>query len=125
MIVIDLAMVFSRAPSSATGSLNRDRIATLNPVGYVNVMYMLFDNMIPTKPVKVIPVAHLIFHFRLSLLTRAYPNAATVPVNLSGNDITKRTVLNPLDRFAIICLIAPLQAYHHIQFLALRFFSGG
>src|SRR5690606_35075692 len=99
VVVIYFTMVFTGPPRSASRALNRHRVTTLDPIGYVNLMDMLLHDMVSAKPVEIIPISHLIFHFRLVWLTGTYPDTAAVPIHLSGNNITNSSILYPFNRF--------------------------
>ena len=51
---------------------------------------MLFRNMITAKPVEIIPVAHLVFHFGLTVFAFIHPYTIIVPPCLCRSDITNQ-----------------------------------
>src|SRR5690606_1029161 len=79
--------------------------------------------MVAAQPVKVVPVAHLVFHLRLARLALAHPHATAVPIHLSGDNVADGAVLDALDRVAIYRLVAALQTHHHIEALPLGLFG--
>ncbi|MCY1541227.1 hypothetical protein D9M68_769060 [compost metagenome] len=114
MIIIDLSVIFPGSPGPASCSLYRYRICIFYPIGNINVVYMLFYDMISAKPVKIIPVSHLVIHLGLSGSTWFYPYSATVPIYLAGHNITHSTFFHPFQHFPVIGLVTALQAYNHI-----------
>src|SRR5690606_16525475 len=73
VMVKDFSILFSCAHLATTHTLGLNGIATLKPVEDIDVMDMLFRNVIATKPVEIIPVAHLILHFSLTWFTHLNP----------------------------------------------------
>ncbi len=105
-------------PLALTGS------ASLDPMGDVEVVNVLLDDVIAAEPDKVVPVAHLVFHFGLLRLAPLHPHAVAVPIDAHGGDVADRAVLKPLDGFEIAGIVMPLQADADFQVLLLRFFRG-
>src|SRR5690606_7031177 len=73
MVVVDFAIFLTVSPCPTTCTLDRYRITSFYPVGHINVVHVLFYNMVSTEPIEIIPIAHLVFHFSLFRLTRTYP----------------------------------------------------
>src|SRR5690606_30050505 len=67
VMVKNFPMILALAHLAATHTLGFYRIRALKPVHHINIMNMLLGNMIAAKPVEIIPVTHLVFHFRLSV----------------------------------------------------------
>src|SRR5687768_8265911 len=88
MMIINFTMILSFSYLPATHSLCLYRIAAFEPVNYIQVMNMLFNNMITAKPVEIIPVAHLVFHFCLVIFSLLYPYTIIVPPCLCRSNIT-------------------------------------
>src|SRR5690606_20131544 len=82
MVVIYFAIFFIGTNLAAAHALRFYRVSSFKPVHHINIMYMLFNNMIAAKPVKIIPVAHLVFHLCLVGLAFFYPNAIIMPPGL-------------------------------------------
>src|SRR5690606_9555985 len=99
-MVVDLAVFLTGTDLTATHALCLYGIRALEPIHYIDIVDVLFGNMVATQPVEVIPVAHLIFHFRLSWLAGSYPYTVIVPVNLAGSNITYHAILRTLVEFA-------------------------
>src|SRR5690606_2594506 len=107
-VIVDFTIILSCSMSSTARPLNRNRIFSFYPIGYINIMHMLFHNMLTTKPVKIKPIAHLIFHFGLLWFAWSNPYPTTIPINLSRDHIADGTVLYTFDGFPIIRLVASL-----------------
>src|SRR5690606_30392431 len=79
MVVKYFAIILSFSHFSSAHALRFYRVSSFKPINYINVMNMLFQNMIATEPGEVIPVAHLIFHFCLTGLSFIHPNTIIIP----------------------------------------------
>ncbi len=118
-----MLLAVSYFASSCTFRL--DRIAILGPVGHINVVHVLLYNMVSAKPVEVVPVAHLVFHLRLSRGALLYPYTPIVPVHLSSDNVSQGSILDAFHDFPIVVLVVTLQAHDHVQFLRLGYLSSG
>src|SRR5690606_3849490 len=107
-VIIDFAIILTRTVSPTTRTLNRNRIFSFHPIGNIDIMHMLFDDMVTTKPVEIKPISHLVFHLSLLRFTWANPYPPAVPINLSGNYIADSTILYALDSFSVVRLVATL-----------------
>ena len=82
---------------TATESISGNRIApgdgisAHKPVDDIDVVNVLLSDVVSAKPVEVIPVAHLVFHFGPAGLARNDPGAACIPPGVTGNDLTDET----------------------------------
>jgi len=65
MVIEDLANVFPDAHLPAAHALGFDRMSLGDPIADVDVMHMLFDDVIAGQPCEVIPIVNLVLHFRL------------------------------------------------------------
>src|SRR5690606_16718474 len=101
VVVKYLTMVLAGPYHTAPGSFGFYGVRPLHPVGHVNVVYMLFDDMVSAQPVKVIPVSHLVFHLSLTALPWSHPHAAGIPVHLSAKHVANGPVIYPVDGFNI------------------------
>src|SRR5690606_587151 len=59
MVVIYFTVFFTGTPCTATGALYGNGVTSLYPIGHVDIVHMLLNNMVTAEPVEVIPVAHL------------------------------------------------------------------
>ena len=108
-----------------TLSIGFHRIITLQPIDDVEVVDMLFANVVTAKPIEIIPVAHLVLKFGLIRLPRASPNSATIPKSAHVQDIADGSILETLNGFHIIGLMAALETNGDEQVLFLGDFVGG
>src|SRR5699024_4115660 len=114
MVVKYLAGIRTGAHFSPAHTLGRNGIFIQHPVGHINVVDMLFHNVIAAQPGKIIPVAHLVFHLILVWLPWAYPDTRTVPVHLPADNISNLAIADALQCLTIAVLIMTLQANNHI-----------
>src|ERR1044071_2979501 len=131
-MVENLAVIRAFARFHAAHTPGTHRISLLDPVCHIEVVNVLFDDVVATNPDKVIPIAHLILHlgqfaavFLLQFSPRFYPGRRAVPINPHGHDVADRSIVQSLDGLKIIRLVPPLQAHADLQILLLRFLGGG
>ena len=80
------------------------------PVADVEVVNVLFANVIAAEPVEVVPVFHLIRHFSFFVIARTSPNASAVPVNVGINQIAVLVVFaNCLEACFVVALMVSLK----------------
>src|SRR5438034_10559592 len=103
VMVEDFAVVRPNAGFGAAHSVGANRVALFKPVNDIEVMDMLFDNMVAAEPNEVIPVAHLIFHFSertaillLELFARFDPRRGAIPIGAHRNDIADGALMQAL-----------------------------
>src|SRR4029077_19796855 len=95
------------------------------PVHDVEIVDVLFDEVIAGKPGEGEPVADLPFDVGHGLAAFAMPEAAVVPVAAGGGDGAEGAVLDALHRFEVAGLVAALRAGDDGQVVAIRFIEGG
>ena len=120
VMIKDLAMVFSFPDFSTTHSLCFYRISSFEPVDDIKVVDMLFSDMIAAKPVEIIPVAHLVFHFSLSSGSWFNPNTIIVPPGLGRSDVANHVLA--LEQFAVGILVVALKTNNYVEFFCFCFF---
>src|SRR5690606_4737575 len=108
MVVVDLPVVQSSANGPAPHSLGGYGILPDEPVGHVDIVDMLFQDMVPTDPIEIIPIAHLVFQFTLLRGARPHPYPVTVPVHLAGNDLAQASPFQQGQGIDIVFLISAL-----------------
>src|SRR5690606_3203226 len=108
MMVINFAVFMSGTHLTTPCSLDFHRIASFHPVSYVDIMYVLFYDVVAAKPVEVVPVSHLIFHLGLAWLSFSHPWGASHPIDLTTDDIAYGTIVNAFNGLEVIGLIMPL-----------------
>ena len=77
------------------------RVISHEPVGHVQVVNMLFDDVITADPVEVVPILHLVLEFCLARLAWVRPNAATVPIDARVNQVADDSILQLCDGFHV------------------------
>ena len=97
----------------------------VNPVSDVDVVAVLFDDVIAAEPVEVIPVAHLILHFGIAVLTRTFPDAVAVPVDAAIHQATDLTGFDLFDHTDVGVLIVTLITADNLEVLFIGNLGGG
>src|SRR5450631_3065164 len=125
MVVEDLAIVFSFPHFASSHSLGLYGVTVHGPVDDVQVVDMLFRDMVAAEPDKIVPVAHLVFHFRLSGLSWVHPYAVVIPPGLRPDDLPDGAIMYPFDQFPVRVLVAALQADDYVQFFLFGYLCSG
>jgi len=94
VVVEDLAVILARAHQPAALALGADRVAAQHPVADVDVVDVLLHDVVAAQPIEVVPVPHLVLHFRelspgrfLQRCAVPHPDPGAVPVDAAQNDI--------------------------------------
>ena len=91
--------------------LARKRWATQDPVGHVDLVAGLLDQVVAGEPAEQVPVADLVFHFaHAGGLGLAAAAAGHVEVGADEADLAHGPVADLGDTFQIVRLVAALQA---------------
>ena len=93
VMIEDLSVVDARADFAASLSLCLDGMVLNQPIDDVQIVYVLFVDMVATQPGEVIPVPHLVFEFSLFRLAWTDPNAPAIPIGAGKNQIANCAVL--------------------------------
>src|SRR5437773_7204608 len=116
----------------AAHTVSADRMALLDPVDHVEIMDVLFDDVVASNPYEVVPVAQLVLHLRqlavvllFQLRSRMDPRRGAVPVAAHRNDIANRAIPQAIQGFDVAQLMMALEADADFQILLLRCFSRG
>src|SRR6266404_9534042 len=80
-----------------------DRVPVESPVEYIDVVNVLFDNMVATKPCKAVPIVDLISDIAHARLARSLPQNALIPVTAPAHKFTDGPVVDSLHRFDVRC----------------------
>ena len=88
MVIENLAVIRTFSHLAAPHSLGRGWHRTDKPIGHIDVVDMLFYNMVTADPVEVVPVPHLIFQFGLLRFSGPHPHSAAVPIDLARNNFS-------------------------------------
>ena len=99
MVVEDLTVILSLPDFTAAHALGLDGVSAFEPVDDVDVVDVLFGDVVTAKPDEIVPVAHLVFHFGLFGFTLVDPYAVVVPPGLGGGDVSDQILA--LEQFAI------------------------
>ena len=93
-----------------------------NPVADIEVMDVLFANMVAAEPDVVVPVANLPFEFGAALVAAMPDGAAVDPVGAQGNDVANGAVLEAFDGLDVTRLVAALGAGGYLEVLGFGLF---
>src|SRR5687768_4262370 len=104
-MIEDFAILFAGAHLASAHAVAANRVALLHPIDDIKIVNVLFNDVIAAKPDKVVPVAHLVFHFGHAREPFADPHAAIVPITTSCDNVTDGSVMQTLDRFNIASLV--------------------
>ena len=75
VVIKNLPVIFSVANQAPTLTLCTDGIAAHDPVANIKIMDVLLGDMIAAKPIKIVPITHLILHFIPVIFSFAHPHA--------------------------------------------------
>src|SRR5690606_37818769 len=89
----------------------------------IDVVYMLFYNMISRQPFPVDPVTHHKLKIAPSRLTVAIPEHALVPIDRSSGDLTNGSTHDLFVGFHVTSLVVALRTGDHAQVLGLCLFG--
>jgi hypothetical protein len=133
VMVKNLAIINAFAHLASAHAPGFDRVALLDPIDDIQVVDVLLVDVIAAQPDEIIPIAHLVFHFRrfaaelfFQLLARASPRRPGCRSNSAhGDNVADGAIVQPLDGFQIRLLMMPLQADGHLEILLLGLLGGG
>ena len=124
VVIEDLTTFFAGADLASTLALGFDGRAVHEPVDHIEVMDVLFADVVTGEPVEVIPIVQLVFEFGLVWLTISGPNAVTIPVSAGQDDIADSSFVEHLDGRLVIGLVVALQSNGDGKFLFFGDFVG-
>src|SRR5437762_11212288 len=111
-----LTIVRPLAHFDAAHAMRANRMALLDPVDHVEVVDVLFDDVVAADPYEVVPVPHLLLHLRqlaavllFQLRSRMDPRRGAVPVAAHGNDIANRSIPQAIQGFDVAELMMALE----------------
>ncbi len=110
MMVVDLAVVLVFAHLSAAEGLGVDRMIVDHPIADVEIMHVLFDDVVAGEPIEVVPVIDLILHFCLLGGAGPDPNASGVEVGPHEHEVADRAIVDLLNHLRVFSLMAQMVA---------------
>src|SRR5580704_10844393 len=127
MVVEDFAVALVSENLASPDSPATYGMVALDPVRDVQIVDVLFDNVVTTQPRVVVPVAHLVLHlaFDLGMGLARLPDAAVVPIHAHRQDVADRARFEAVDGFQILGLVVSLQADADFQILLFGVLIGG
>ena len=113
--------------SPAAQSVGGQRRAVHDPVGHVDQVRRLLDEVVAGEPAEDAPVANLVLHLaHARRLELARPAAGGhVEIGADQADLADRPVADSPDAVQVVLLVPPLQADHHGEPLSPGLFVGG
>jgi hypothetical protein len=100
-VIEDVAPFRTGADLSSAHPVREHRMRAHRPVDDVDVVHVLFDDVIAGEPGEVEPVAQLPLDVAPLGLTILLPEKSLVPCTSRRDDLADRPVLDPLERFQI------------------------
>src|SRR5690606_36540087 len=94
-----------------------DWIGVFDPAAHIEVVDVLFADLVAGEPVEVVPVVALVSHLGdgltwrhegLCLIASLVPNSSAVPVDAECDDIADGAVMQSLDSFDVLWFVASL-----------------
>ena len=127
VMVEDFAVVRAFAGFGAVAA-GADRVTAFEPVDDVEIVDVLFDDVVAADPDEVIPVAHLVFHFGqlascllFQFSAGVAPGCVAVPIRTHRNDVADCAVLEFFDGVDVAGLVMALEADTDLQIFRFRF----
>ena len=114
-----IVLVTSNTALTTTKSGRLGYTQTRHPQEYIDVVYMLFYNVVTRQPFPVHPVTDHPFHITPTLFTVSIPKHRLVPIYITTSDFTYITSLNQLISFYIRTLMMTLSTCNNTQILSL------
>ncbi len=118
-MVVDVAVdLFPRTPRRATHRRYLHRVHTHHPIDDVDVVQVLFHNLVAADPDEGIPGA--VLEFRVAPLRVACAllnDRRAFPVRFGGKDFANRASTDLVDRLNVFLLVAPLCSRHDGEIL--------
>src|SRR4030095_355884 len=124
-VITDVAISRISPRLSSAKAERTYRVAIHRPVDDVDVVYVLFDNVVAGQPRKIEPVAQLPFEIAPLGLAILFPETALGPITARCDDLPNLAVVHQLHRLEVADLMAPLRARSDAQPFGFPLFVGG
>src|SRR5439155_13789300 len=96
-MVVDVTLGRTGPRLASTQCQRLDGMVVERPVDDVQVVHMLFDDVIPGKPREIVPVPELPFHVAPAVLPLDDPDRSAIPISAHVTDIANGAVVQALD----------------------------
>ena len=106
VVIEDLAHVLAHADLAAAHALGLARMRLHDPVGDVEVVDVLLDDVVAAEPVEVVPVADLVLHFGLARFAGVAALAGGgVEVDAQERQLAELAAVDPrtISRYFVSC----------------------
>lgn len=107
-VVVDVAIDGGGSGLASAEAGGADGVGLEDPVHDIEVMDVLFDDVVTAEPGEIVPVAELPFDIGPAGFTVDDPDFAAVPVGAGFDDIADGAVLEAFNGFDIAGLVAAL-----------------
>ena len=133
MVVEDFAGVGTLLVGAPAHAPRADGVTAQHPVGHVEVVDVLLDDVVAAKPVEHVPILHLVLHLGRGttplLLQISAPglgaHRTAIPINAHVEDVANRAIMEPADRGEVVGLMPALEADADLEILLLRLLGCG
>ena len=120
-VVEDVTVLLAGTGLAPADTEDRGRVCLERPVGDIDVVHVLLDDVVTGEPRVVEPVAQLILHLAARGLRLTHPETTHVPVDACGHRLADRTIVDPLHRLEVALLVAALRTCNNGALLRVSF----
>ncbi len=126
VVIEDGAIFFGAADlaSSLAGGFDW-HLALGDPVGDIEVVAVLFEDVVAAHPSEEVPVADLVVEFGFAVLTGIAGAGGAVPVDAAQDKIADFVLVDAIDEVDVTGVVAALEADADVEFFLLGFGGGG
>ena len=101
---------------ATTGRNTTKRRATHRPIHYINIVYVLLNDMVARQPGVVKPIANLILNFGELRIWRLIPQTTLIPIATRCDWPPDGAILNLCHRLDVAAFVPTLRPRHDAQF---------
>ena len=131
-VIVDFAVIGAGGDFSTAHPASFDGVAFFDPVNDIDIVDVLFGDVIAAEPGEVIPVAELVFHFGefvavLFIEIGAFflPRAGAIPEGAHGGDVPDLAIVDAFDGFDVTGFVVALESDADFEIFLFGFFGGG
>src|SRR5947209_6194503 len=115
VMVVNLSMAFGIADLTATHALGADGMRAFDPVADIDVMDVLFDDVVAREPGEIVPVPDLVVHFRFVREPLDAIARTAIPITAHRHNIAQSAILDAFDHFNVAGLMVSLETDSHLE----------
>ena len=126
-VIVDVPVQFvARAPSRSPRCHDFDGVRSHNPVDEIDIVEVLFDDLVAANPDKGVPITVLPFHVApLGVARVGVKNGAAQVIRVERDDVADGAVVDFIDGLDIFALGVPLRPGHDGQLFLFGFLGRG